>query len=233
MAVPTDWYVTYARNPQQPSTIAVASDVRAVCPYCEVASTFAILSQNMFAFNATIEVRLILKCNYARCHRVVYVETVLALNTLSNRPSDFFLMHPSRLIAAAHPSIPTAIAEDWREARVALNASAPKAAAVMFRRVLYGALLDKKCKLHPLMDGLGDLIKNERLPAIFDDWLPAIKDDGHDAAHPDRALHVSAANVAETMEYTAELLRYLYIEPYEFQQRKQRNLPAAATPSQP
>jgi hypothetical protein len=237
MAVPADWFATYVRNQGNSAVVAGVSDVRAICPYCEVASTFAVVSQNISKFNTAQEVRMILKCNYARCQRVLYVETAIGPNNHGNQPDDFFLMHPSRLVAPAHPSIPTAIADDWREARVALNAGAPKAAAVMFRRVLYGALLDKQCKLHPLKDGLSDLIKNERLPAIFDDWLPAIKDDGHDAAHPDRALQVSIANVGETMEYTAELLRYLYIEPFEFQQRKARNSlpvsPPAPAPSQP
>lgn len=105
---------------------------------------------------------------------------------------------------------------------------------MMLRRVLYGILLDKQCRLRPLKDGVQDLITGQRLPAVFDDWLPAIQDDGHDAAHPDRALKVSTENVAETMEYTAELLRYLYIEPYEFQQRKARNAaPAVAVASMP
>jgi hypothetical protein len=63
--------------------------------------------------------------------------------------------------------------------------------------------------------------------------LPAIKDDGHDGAHPDRALHVSVENLMETMAYTFELLRFVYIEPYEFQERKSRNAavgPPAVTP---
>ena len=93
----------------------------------------------------------------------------------------------------------------------------------MLRRVLCSILIDRSCKLQPIKDGLQELITKHRLPAIFDDWLPAIKDDGHDGAHPDRALNVSADNVAETVEYTAELLRFLYIEPYDFQQRKMRN----------
>jgi hypothetical protein len=134
-------------------------------------------------------------------------------------------MHPSRAIDPTHPGVPKHIAEDWTEAQKAMEAGARKAAAVMCRRVLYGAILDKKCKEHPLNEGLKQLIQEQRLPAIFDDWLPAIKDDGHDAAHPHRALEISPENVSETMEYTAELLRFLYIVPYEFQQRKTRNAP--------
>jgi len=58
---------------------------------------------------------------------------------------------------------------------------------------------------------------------MFDQWLPAIQDDGHDAAHPDRALNVSAENIQETMAYTSDLLRVVYIQPFEFEERTKRN----------
>ena len=93
--------------------------------------------------------------------------------------------------------------------------------------MLYGVLIDKGCKLRPLHEGLTELIRAQRMPAIFDEWLPAIKDDGHDGAHPDRALQVSPDNIIETMDYTSELLRFLYVEPYEFQQRKNRSATAS------
>jgi Domain of unknown function (DUF4145) len=75
----------------------------------------------------------------------------------------------------------------------------------MSRRVLYGILLDKGCKLHPLHEAYRELIAKQRLPAMFDSWLPAITNDGHDAAHSDRALNVSAENIQEAMAYTSEL----------------------------
>jgi hypothetical protein len=173
-------------------------------------------------------IHLILECNYSNCKKVVYVYTAAQPNIERQDANAPFFMYPSRAIDPPHPSIPASIAEGWIEAQRAIVAPAPKAAAVMFRRVLYGVLIDKNCKLRPLHEGLQELIHTQRLPRIFDEWLPAIKDDGHDAAHPDRALHVSAENIAETMEYTAELLRFLYIEPYEFQQRRTRNAAVAS-----
>jgi hypothetical protein len=150
---------------------------------------------------------------------------------LISQQGDDFYMHPSGTLDNPHSGIPANIADDWIEAQKAMQALAPKATAVMLRRVLYSVLMDKGCKLQPIKDGLQQLIANERLPKIFDDWLPAIKDDGHDGAHPDRALQVSTQNVNETVEYTSELLRYLYIEPYEFAQRKARNAtPVTGTP---
>ena len=172
---------------------------------------------------------ILMKCQYTPCQKIIYVQTFVQ-NGASQQASDPFIMLPWRDIDVSHPSIPSQIAEDWLEAQKSLQAGAPKAAAVMFRRVLYGILLEKSCTLQPLHKGLAELIKAQRLPAIFDEWLPAIKDDGHDAAHPDRALQVDPQNIVETREYTSELLRFLYIEPYEFQQRKNRITPSPKTP---
>jgi hypothetical protein len=177
-------------------------------------------------------VHLILSCNYSACVRTLYVETSAGNGRLASARDDDFFMHPSRAIEPAHPSVPLEIANDWMEAQRVMVALAPKAAAVMFRRVLNGVLIDNDCKLHPLKQGVEQLIQSQRLPAIFDEWLPAIKDDGHDGAHPDRALNVSSDNVTETMEYTAELLRFLYIEPYEFLLRKARNTASASAPAE-
>jgi hypothetical protein len=228
MAVPKDWSISISFvNQVQANSV---SDARAICPHCGNASTFAIRAQYFVTAKGQqlTDIHLFLECNYATCRKAIYVYTACRPAAEGGQTQDMpFFMYPSRAIGPPHPGVPTNIADDWAEAQRTMQASAPKAAAVMLRRVLYGVLIDKGCKLHPLHEGLIALITTCRLPAIFDEWLPAIKDDGHDGAHPDRALQVSTENVIETMEYTAELLRFLYIEPYEFQQRKARN--AAST----
>ncbi len=233
MPLPKGWSAQF----QRPSTSSLAvTDVRAICPHCGNASTFRLIFQHALFNGPTAVFHLLLGCNYVGCQKVVYVESSINLTLGRQQPGEPFFMYPAGVIELPHPSVPLQVADDWLEAQRAMQASAPKAAAVMLRRVLYDVLIDKKCKLQPLKDGLAQLIGNERLPAIFDEWLPAIKDDGHDGAHPDRALAVSTENVTETLDYTAELLRFLYIEPYEFQQRKARNAPpgaATGSPSKP
>ncbi len=225
MSIPADWFIDYHWG--QNGTV-VPNDPRGVCPHCRNASTFSI--QKFISLKIIDDyhysIYTILQCNSTSCGGIVYLATSVESSSLRvDRTNDDFFIHPSRAIDKPHPAVPKAIAEDWTEAQKAMEAGALKAAAVMCRRVLYGAILDKKCKEHPLHEGLKELIEGQRLPAIFDDWLPAIKDDGHDAAHPHRALDVNPENIAETMEYTSELLRFLYIEPYEFQQRKAKNTP--------
>lgn len=224
MPIPNGWELNYVVTHQRESN-AITS-VRGICPYCRIATTFQLRASQSDHSSERTTFYLIMQCNHAPCRKTVYVATsvkTIGLGAHRSSPGDPFFMHPSGAIDPAHPSIPPDVAEDWLEAQRSLQGGNQKAAAVMLRRVLYGVLIDKGCKLHPLRDGMQDLITGQRLPAVFDEWLPAIRDDGHDGAHPDRALKVSTDNVAETTEYTAELLRYLYVEPYEFQKRKARN----------
>jgi hypothetical protein len=230
MAVPRDWQITYSFN-NNGSHLGTIADIRGTCPYCRIATTFQIRNFQADTVGQQMAVYLVLLCNYAPCRKTVYVETSVLRDggIVHNRPQDPFFLHPSGAIEPAHVSVPTEIADDWLEAQRSFQGGNPKAAAVMMRRVLFGVLMDKGCKLHPLREGMQDLISGQRLPGIFDEWLPAIRDDGHDGAHPDRSLKVSTENVTETMDYTSELLRYVYIEPYEFQQRKARNAAVPVT----
>jgi Domain of unknown function (DUF4145) len=220
MTVPADWSIRYSFPPSgHPSVI----DPRMICPYCRNASTFNVRSQQHDTEGTRTKLYMLLQCNYSVCRKSTFVVTSVLTGGTTSSKDDPFYIYPSKTVDLSHPAVPANIAGDWLEAQRAIQVDAPKAAAVMLRRVLYGILLDKGCKLHPIKDGMEELIKSHRLPAIFDEWLPAIRDDGHDGAHPDRALNVSIENINETLEYTAELLRFLYIEPYEFQQRKVRN----------
>jgi len=146
-------------------------------------------------------------------------------STLRGAYKDLEVYWPTAITPTPHESIPRQVAEDWVEAQNAHMAGAPKAAAVMCRRVLYGVLLQQGCREHPLSAGLNDLATKVSLPPLMRQKLDEIKDDGHDAAHPSRALQVAAANVAESVEFAADLLRYVYEEPWKLERRYQRKQP--------
>jgi hypothetical protein len=220
MGLPDDWEGSFHNNG--------LTSARMRCPHCENACTFAVLYTFLdpVAGHDSVTIHAVLQCNYPQCRKIVYVITSKAAHPNAN-PSqrsnvDWLKIFPKSRIDVIHKSIPVPVAEDWIEAQAAFNENAVKAAAVMCRRVLYGVLLDKGCKEHPLHSGIADLVAKARLPHVVEQWLTEIKDDGHDAAHPFRALNVPAENVAEVMEYTKELLRFVYIEPYELQQRLAR-----------
>ena len=184
-----------------------------VCPHCGLAATFQVMGQ---VFSPPRRAAII-KCNAAACGNLIYVQSDVYRDY-----QDLQVYWPTAVAPAPHESIPSAVGDDWLEAQMAFRAGALKAAAVMCRRVLYGVLLQQGCREHPLRDGLNDLAAKASLPPLMRQKLDEIKDDGHDAAHPSRALQVDAANVAESVEFTADLLRYVYEEPWKLERRYQR-----------
>lgn len=214
MSIRSDWSADFSNNQ--------ISAVHLICPHCQIASTFATVVWSLEIQGNLQFYRAIIRCNHAACRGYLYVATTKAANLTTQNQTDLLTIFPPGPAPKAHQSIPKPIGDDWIEAQVAYSNSAPKAAAVMCRRVLYGVLLEKKCKEHPLHEGISELLAKERLPGIVEKWLAEIKDEGHDAAHPSRALTVAAENVEETMGYTKELLRFVYEEPHELQQRLAR-----------
>lgn len=188
------------------------------CPHCEQPSTFRVVAED-----PTGKIHYaIIECNYVKCRQRVFVRTTVYHPNSQHPGTDSLVYYPSGPVPTAHESIPAPIAEDWVDAQKVFGVEAVKAAAVMCRRVLYGVLLDKGCKEHPLYDSVAELLGKVRLPQIVEEWLTEIKEDGHDAAHPFRALNVPAENVMETMGYTKELLRFVYVEPFELKKRLAR-----------
>lgn len=222
MALPDNWQGTFNNNG--------LTGVSFVCPHCKMATTFKVVTQyadppvsELAPPNPKTHYHAVVRCSYVPCHKIVYVDTTKVRNALlQNYATDELITYPQRAIPEPHIAIPPAIAEDWVEAQRAFAANAPKASAVMCRRMLYGVLLERKCKEHPLHESLKQLAEQERLPKVVEQWLGEIRDDGHDAAHTQRALHVPSENVAEVLEFTKELLRFIYIEPYELQKRLAR-----------
>ncbi len=160
------------------------------CPHCDRPCTVVPLAQVTAKniVNARVTYRLIVTCNNgAPAHNAVYIETSKQRNTLAQDPhKDFLDYYPSGPLPTAHGSIPKHIGNDWVEAQKAINVGALTAAAVMCRRVLYGVILDKECKEHPLHEGIEQLVALIRPPVIVEEWLKEIKEDGHDAAHHSR-----------------------------------------------
>ena len=216
MALRNDWQAEFDEGEN-------LCGARLICPHCSMASIFTLVAGHREpGYEGNYFYHAILKCNFAPCQKKVYVVTTKNQLARGQNHSDNLTIFPTRDVPNPHESIPSGIGEDWVEAQKAFEVGATKAAAVMCRRVLYGILLEKHCKEHPLHEALKELAQTERLPKVVEGWLGEIKEEGHDAAHPNRALQVSAENVSETIEYTRELLRFIYIEPFELQARMTR-----------
>ena len=147
MPIPKGWSVQFQRPN---ANIVNVADPRAICPHCASASTFQVMFQNVEMNGPVARFHLVMRCNYAACKKVVIVDSSVDMGVGHQQTSDPFFMYPSGAIEPPHPGVPVNIADDWVGAQRSFQASAPEAAAVMLRRVLYDVLLDKGCKLHPI-----------------------------------------------------------------------------------
>jgi hypothetical protein len=227
MPLPDHWEAHFYQNTIQ--------SIYMQCPHCDTPSTFAVTVVAQDTSGGQITYYAVLQCNSTICRKRTYIVTTkhAAPNMDQHRQNDSLVFYPSGPQPTAHKSIPIPIAKDWIEAQECFRVGATKATAMMCRRILYGVILDKKRPEHPLQAGIQQLCSQERLPSIVERWLSEIKDDGHDAAHPSRALDVRDENVTETMGYTKELLRFVYIEPHELGERLVRKAlpPNSTTPA--
>jgi len=224
MSLPDHWEAHFHQNNLH--------SVQMHCPHCDRPSTFAVSFSFLDTSGGPATYYAILQCNSPKCRKRVYVITTKHHTSgVQNRQSDSLTFYQSGPEPTAQSSLPAPIGKEWIEAQKVINVCAAKATAMMCRRILYGVILDKQCPEHPLHAGIQQLCSQERLPSIVEKWLTEIKEEGHDAAHPSRALDVPDENVVETMEYTKELLRFVYIEPYELRERLARKAGATATGS--
>jgi len=155
MPISAEWGIRIDQDPRTGDY--VASDARGVCPVCRRIVTFEILYQCFARIQGNNRnpwnVHRILECRSQSCSHISYV--LLELSSLYgiDRNTDDFFIHPSLALEPKHPAVPVHISTDWAEAQKAFGVGAVKAAAVMCRRVLYGAILDKGCKEKPLHEG--------------------------------------------------------------------------------
>src|ERR1700742_5138475 len=107
MTVPHDCQITYAIN-NNGSNLTAVTDVRGICPYCRVATTFQVRSYQADAVAQDMAVYLILLCNYAPCRKTVYVETIVLREPgiARSRPQNPFFLHPPGAIESPHASVP-------------------------------------------------------------------------------------------------------------------------------
>src|ERR1700686_3539435 len=131
MALPDHWEAYFAGGQLH--------NVKMFCPHCQQPSTFAVMYSELYKNMVGNPYYAVIECNYAKCHKRVFVITTNRNNAAHQHPTiDDLTYYPSAAIPLAHEAFPKPIGEDWTEAQKAFNVNAVKAAAVMCRRVLYG-----------------------------------------------------------------------------------------------
>lgn len=124
--------------------------------------------------------------------------------------------------SSTHQAVPPEIASALNEAVVSLSANCPRAAAVMARRTLEAIAADKgggKSK-DPLAKQLANMAANGLLQPALAEWAKEVRAVGNSGAHFDPIDTVSNADAAQLIEFLQALIDYLYVLPYDLNQRR-------------
>lgn len=233
--------VPFARfdPPRNPDTPPDTSDPAGPCPRCGRVSNFSVEGYSPVTFEGGVyemadgthervdcERAAILECQ--GCHeRVVVIEE----KWVDNERWDSGLRHggtinyrgvwwwPPPGVADLDPSIPTEIADAYREGVRAMWAKAPRAAAVMFRRTLEaivktsGSDAAKAAAGKNLATGLSVMADEGALDRSLAEWAKEVRLGGNLGGHFDVNDDVTPEEADNLARLLREILRYLYEMP--------------------
>lgn len=122
------------------------------------------------------------------------------------------IIYPAPLPKPTEQSIPEAIRKGLDEAKICISSAAFRAAAVMARRAMQVAALDKGAKTDKLISQIGELKANGQITTDLKDWADAVRWVGNDAAHPNGAP-VTKEDAEDVLHLAEQFLHVLYVAP--------------------
>lgn len=133
-------------------------------------------------------------------------EPVLVLNDGQWR------LYPHPLPSPSDDRIPENIRKDLDEAKLCFSVSAQRASAVIARRAMQSACLDKGASKARLVDQLKELLDNGTITNELKKWADVVRWVGNDAAHPD-GPEVTADDAEDILKLAEQFLHVLYVAP--------------------
>ena len=127
--------------------------------------------------------------------------------------------------ASLHKAVPPQIGSAFSEAFTALEAGCPRASAAMARRTLEAIAVDKGETQGTLDHRLRNLAATGVLHPSLADWTKEVRLVGNSGAHFDPMDDVSLDDARQLVDFVRELLKFLYVLPYELQERPQPPAP--------
>jgi hypothetical protein len=178
------------------------------CPHCGTRHV-----QTQTRFGEALDSRdgklvwLIERCQNQSCQRLILVEKINAPDGAVQQVYPFVSYHLD-----PKAPIPTAIAEDFREAGLCLGASCFKASLVMSRRVLQRCLSEQGCTQNRLVDAISAAIKDGVLRKAFHPVAEEIRQYGNLGAHPDddQLKNANRESAQQVLEFARLLIHEFY-----------------------
>lgn len=138
-------------------------------------------------------------CNY--CNQPVLVQ------------NDAVMVYPQPLPSPTDPNIPEEIRTDLDEAKRCFSVSSWRAAAVMARRAMQSAAIEKGATTKGrLVEQIAQLADAGKITVDLKEWADAVRWVGNDAAHP-AGEAVSREDAEQVLNLAEQFLHVLYVAP--------------------
>jgi hypothetical protein len=124
-----------------------------------------------------------------------------------------FPIYPNPLPKPTDPHVPKDMAADLDEAKKCFAASCYRAAAVMARRVIQLACVQKGVTKSKLVDQITELSKLGIITKDIEEWVTVVRWIGNDAAHPSNNQEVTQEDAKDSLELAEQFLHILFVTP--------------------
>jgi hypothetical protein len=172
---------------------------------------------------------LLYTCVGCNKHTYFFYETDITAHrispTHSDRPAPTVttkVLHQYPLaIPTLHESVPKPVKQAMIEAEKCLGVEAPNACGTMARRAIHCLCQDKKATGDTLHKQLKSLRENGTITEDIWEWASDLRMIGRDGAHPEWP-DVSPEDADYAVRFLHEIIRYVYINPWERNQRRSK-----------
>lgn len=122
-------------------------------------------------------------------------------------------VYPHPLPSPTDPNIPEEIRTDLDQAKRCFSVSAWRAAAVMARRAMQSAAIQKGATMKSrLVEQIAELAAAGKITVDLKEWADAVRWVGNDAAHPGGEA-VSREDAEQVLNLAEQFLHVLYVAP--------------------
>jgi len=121
-------------------------------------------------------------------------------------------VYPYPLPSPSENRIPDHIRNDLDESKICFSVKAYRASAVMSRRAMQSACIDKGATKEKLVEQLHELAANGVITNDLKEWGDVVRWVGNDAAHPDKQP-VNEKDAQDILNLAEQFLHVIYVAP--------------------
>lgn len=122
------------------------------------------------------------------------------------------IVYPNSPPSPTDVRVPESIRKDLDEAKICLAVDAYRASAVMARRAMQSACIERGAKKDKLVDQLHELADNGTITKDLKEWVDVVRWVGNDAAHP-TGDEVTKDDAEDILQLAEQFVVVVYVTP--------------------